>query len=418
MRLTGAYAPSTGGAVSQRGNDSTPNAVSTVQHQFTSAEHTAVALHAFITVFAIAVHALSEVRIQNAIVQHLAGNREIYVACAVLALGVFNHRRIRVYRWSIPLLIMTSYVGVILVAHGELLYGAMWILWWLYVTVLFPASRVLATPVTLLRYCQLVLAGLAGLLLWIYFVAEASGVETEWSGERVRFTGGLPNPTITSKIILTAYWLALLIWAQRRSARFLAVMGIALIALRATDVRADLVGTAVGTLLYFLSVKGMSALSWWSTAGSILGSAGALLAVEFSVLNEYSSGRLRLWRALFYRSFSSESMSVYMFGTGRGIIGKFHYDNLYLEVLLRYGLIGLACLIWALGAVLARTSAQARAASELKSRALAAWCYSVTFGICVSGLFGTVFPSLGNSLNIILLPLALAISSRLRSSVA
>ncbi len=364
---------------------------------------------------AVVAHTASTLEVDSALIAHLARFRDVYIAGSVLGIGVVNVRHFHLARWMIPFGALAGYVAMILMIHGELVYGAMWVLWFLYVGLFYPASGHLTDQRRFSRYVLWLIVAMAAMLVWVYLFSESKGLDLEWKGDRARFTAGLSNPTLLSKLLSTVYWLCVLQFILTRRLWTIGVAAAVVAALLATDVRTDLVGVAAGTGLYLINTRRLGGAKWWMVAAGVAVATLVILGSEYSQINRISTGRWNLWETLVERTYRSGSPVVYLFGTGNGIIEEYHYDNLYLEVLLRYGFVGFVLLLGGLVALLTKLGRQAAAAPTRQARQLASWGSSVVIAISLSGLFLMIFPSLGNSLNVILLPLAVGVSYRLPS---
>lgn len=349
------------------------------------------------------------------LVRHLSSYRNVYLLGAIAMMAVLAIRDPRLNRAAAVLGIFSAYTLANLVARGELAYGVMFVLWFGYIALVFPSLRFQGKELE-----DLVIYGVVGLTVLLgalYYTSLTYNLSMEWDPyARARFTSGLANPSIYVRVASTTLWLALLAYILRRQLRYLAIAAVAVVLVRASDVRADLLGVVVGAVVFVTDYR-----RHWRTQLALFVVVTAMGVWMFSgysydEINDWSSGRLEVWNEAIDASYDG-SMVTYLFGTGHSVVYNpftektYHYDNLYLEVLLRYGLVGFFLFMYGIWQVLRQIHRRSRAASTAQERALYAWAKGALSALLVISSFATVIPSLGNSINVILLPLILRLAS-------
>lgn len=334
--------------------------------------------------------------------------RYMGVAAFIFVLLLFYFRHVSLPSRLLPLVIFVVYGAGNLLVHQEWLQSIMWAIWLLYVALLFPAifSRNADHFFVFLNWLLWLL--LISMLILVAYSYNA-GLDLAWQGARHRFTGGTANPSILGKAAGTIFWLSFLLYVYKTKIIYLIASGFAIILLFYIDMRSDLYGVIFGIFIYvFLTLRSRAQyLIAWSAG---LGVAALTLSVDWSLelLDSFLSRRISFWIAVTNESDPLGSVWRFLFGTGSHVLHD-HYDNQWLEIALRFGLIGFLLFVYVWVKMFAYYQAQRTRESNRQLRNMYAWAMAASGSLALMGLTSYIMPSLGNVYNLVLIPVLVSI---------
>ena len=306
----------------------------------------------------------------------------------------------------------------------DISYAFMFLLWALYIVIIFPLfCRDKKETIELMTKSLVIYLVLFLLLLAAYsYYNNIPLYRIDWNpisnSLRPRFTSGLVNPVYYSKLVSVLIWISLLAYILFRSKFYLLILMLAGIILLITDVRAQIYASIFGIVFYMLNIKKVRKieriLGLISLFIILLGFFLNIMSADYSRIDAFTSGRIDAWSDAVRKTYKDNVTINFLLGSGTNVWGMelssqertAHYDNLYLEILLRYGIVGFVLLICAFCDILFSINNRIKYVEERKKRSLI-WAKAVIFVILLNGVFDFVIPSLGNPINIVLLPLAL-----------
>ncbi|MCA9674627.1 MAG: hypothetical protein KC464_06290 [Myxococcales bacterium] len=366
------------------------------------------------------VQAVSEVNARDVgLIAHVSTFKNLYLTIGVLGVAVVvglarSYRVNRAARWWG---LFSLFAFVVLSAHEQFAYAMMFLLWFGFVAVAF--SSISFDNDDFNTFMRAVVSMMALLVVYLYYVSVAHDVSVQWADTtRVRFTSGLKNPSVYARITATLFWMCLLGFCLSRHRWYLVLSIGAAFLLRASDVRADMVGLICGLVMFYTDWKGMRrarvAMISLIAVFSVLLISRAL--ERYEVINDMLSGRPDVWGYVIDVSHHDASVATYLFGTGRSVLfaavtsKELHYDNTYLEVLLRYGVVGFFLFGAGVVTILRDLNRRVRRSTG-DERLVAAWAKGAFVHLLVVANAATVFPSLGSTVNVVLLPMILRVAA-------
>jgi len=208
------------------------------------------------------------------------------------------------------------------------------------------------------------------------------------------------------------------------------------------NTRTYIVASLILLLIYFWHKGGfLKKISWIILVGFVLLSLRTFwgLCIEenyLDYLSGRSSGRLIVWLAQFKHTMLDGIEWKALLGNGIYTTGgqviqvaegrvtqtftRFAIDNLYLEMLIMQGAIGLTLFVWGLVRLLAKGNMFSELkgmAEEGRLRSVLSIAYGSLWGIVVGAVFYSHFPSLGNTTNSVVFPASLAMIFTIRRHV-
>lgn len=147
---------------------------------------------------------------------------------------------------------------------------------------------------------------------------------------------------------------------------------------------------------------------------------------SFQKLNTIFSNRLNIWANVFRDNFSGNPYSL-LWGGKQAILrstsvlsgidggsissvfGRYRLDSVYIEMLLMYGVIGLVLFIFIFFRLLKFSIRKQRALNNKNARNIYSLAIAVIIGILVASFPSSLIPSMGNLINVALLPVAIAL---------
>jgi len=306
----------------------------------------------------------------------------------------------------------------------DISYAFMFLLWGIYIVIIFPLfcrdkkEKIEMMIKSLVFYLVLFLILLATYSYYNNIPLYKMYANTYGDLPRERFTSGLVNPAYYSKFVTVLIWISLLAYIFFRSKFYLLILVLAGIILLITDVRGQIYASIFGIMFYMLNIKKIGKIGKFLVLISLL----IILLVfflnvmgaDYSGINAFSSGRLDAWNDVIKKTYKDNFTINFLLGSGDNVWDMelssqeraVHYDSLYLEILLKYGIVGFVLLICAFSDVLFSINNRIKYVEGRKKRSLI-WAKVVIFVILIDGLFDFLIPSLGNPINIVLLPLAI-----------
>lgn len=357
-------------------------------------------------------------------------------------------RRLRIELVAIAGLLFAVYAFLIVSAKvgfsvSKLSLPVMYALWVWGVFVLFPVVLDSRRKVEVfLRFA------VWGTVLVILYTSIWSIINRDflWSGAAVsslsniiferadRFVFGWQNPLYAGSLFAATAVGTLYIYAYSSSSseKSLAIVSFLLlfVGLLVTVARSALVFLLVTLLVVGLRnrrLRSFLALFVWA---SVLMGVGWLLYLSFhssvflslDQLNDLSTGRLEVWTALL------NSTDSYLFGNATFIefsgvyqdvsstvLQIFRVDSVYLEMALLYGVPGAVVFSVLLLLVLRFLKPEEKATLGHSNWLVGNLGFAIFMGMLAAGLTNSIFPSLGNLYNAILLPVAVASAVQLRA---
>ena len=318
----------------------------------------------------------------------------------------FVPKRLMVGRLS-PIIIFLYYCVVVLTANGQVEYLIMYLLWFLFVVIVAPALFSINLSV-FFEYVRSLYGLSIILVILTYVYSLVSGESVYFGGEhRLRYTGGLSNPGIYSKLIVSIIWLGILLYVFTKRYRYFLFLPPLLFALYVTNLRTDIFGLLFGVLA-LLSFNSQYPLR---NTILLLGS-GVLLVVLVSLnmsiyqLDVLTSGRIFLWLNLYNESGFDESWLTFLFGSG---VFTAHFDNQWLKTLLMFGSVGFILYAYMIFYMIVSIGLARKRCYHLGLKGVYAWAQSTVFMFSVMGVTTFIFPSLGNAYNILIFPVLIAV---------
>jgi O-antigen ligase len=147
---------------------------------------------------------------------------------------------------------------------------------------------------------------------------------------------------------------------------------------------------------------------------------------SFQKLNTIFSNRLNIWLNVFRDTFSVNPYSI-LWGGKQAILrstsalsgidggsissvfGRYRLDSTYIEMLLMYGVIGLVLFIFIFFRLLQFSIRKQRALKNKNAGNIYSLAIAVIIGILVASFPSSLIPSMGNLINVALLPVAIAL---------
>lgn len=368
-------------------------------------------------VLAVAVQVLSTLDSNAGFISFLLNYRSIAVAALLALVAGLQMQRMRVPRGTLWYGLFSIYCFVNLLSHGIVDYAVMVLVWFGYTFIVFPTlfSRVTTSQIVGMVEALLVLLGL--FLVGLYYYALTNGINLDWGtagvSARVRFTSGLANPSIYSRVTFTGALLAglLYLWTDRKV--YIIYGAIAVSLLMSTDVRADFLGVVLAGLMYMIESKRLVVGKYiiWVLGAVVLILGAIYLNVSYYDLDARSSFRLTVWSQVIHETYRSEPLLHFLLGTGHSVFSSgVHYDNTPLEIICRYGIIGFVLFGVALNRTFARLQLKSRHARTVRSARTWNWCKAGLYGLMATSFFGTIVPSIGNASSLLMLPIIMALA--------
>jgi len=232
--------------------------------------------------------------------------------------------------------------------------------------------------------------------------------DTFGAAHRLRYTSGLSNPGIYSKLIVTTLWLCLLLFIISKDKYYLLFIPGFFYLLIIVDLRTDLYGSIVGiTALLLLNLRGRKLYIAVVTLCFMVLAVFVMSNLSLYDLDILTSGRIHFWLGLYNASGFDSSVKVILFGTGE-FIG--HYDNQWLKTLIMFGLTGFILYCFAFVYFYKRLYAAIKSETDIVLKGVFKWGLAIWIMFAVMGVTTYIFPSLGNLYNIVLLPMVIAVS--------
>lgn len=308
-----------------------------------------------------------------------------------------------------PLIIFVFYCCFLMIIHGAFIHAALYLMWLVYALIILPKLfsinfEIFQTYINALFYATLALL----FLLFLYTLFYEVNIFFEAGGRRLRYTSGLSNPSIYAKLVSTSLWLSLLLFILSRRTIYLIYMAGGFVLLVLADMRTDLFGAIIG-FTAFLVLNSKRKYTYISII--ILFSVPVLIWIMFNFsiydLDVLLSGRIYLWLNLYYESGFGESIKVLLVGSGNY---SEHYDSQWLEVLLKFGLIGFSIFLYAFIYLIIKLSRARKKESNVFYKGVYTWGQALWIAFGAQGMTLYLFPSLGNTYNLILIPIIVAVS--------
>ena len=310
---------------------------------------------------------------------------------------------------TIPLFVFISYCCLTLLLQGETLLAVMHGLWLMFALVFLP--KIICLNFDVFEYYVVkIFQGTLVLLLAITFYSEYFDLDVYFGrSHRLRFTGGLSNPAIYSALVVTSLWLSLLIYVLRSSKIYLLFIPFYFYLLFSSDVRTHTYSVFIG-LVAFLFLKSQKSKSYFLVIifFSCLTLLWAFAKLSLPEIDIATSGRIEKWIALYDESRFDSNLNSILFGTGEFIM---HFDNQWFQTLVVYGLVGFILKVFSVAYLLSELNFSKTRSDNLVFRNVFAWASAVLIMMCTMGFTMTIFPTLGNVFNLILLPIVFAIST-------
>lgn len=370
-----------------------------------------------LVVVAVAVQVVSTLDYNTPWIQALLNHRSTIVAAILGVVGLLLLRRLTISPGTLWYAIFAFYCFINLMAHGLIEYGVMILVWFGFTFVVFPSVLADVSQTQIARLMQFLLFFLGLFLVGLYAYATLYEIDLQWtttaSTTRVRFTSGLANPSIYSRITLTCAFVAGLLYWWKGSRVYLILGGIAVALLISTDVRADILAVVVMLGMYFIESKRSVIGKYvvWTIGAAVLFFGFFYLGFSYSDIDQLSSSRLAVWSIVIDRTYAQSPVLNFFVGTGHSVFGEgMHYDNTILEILCRYGITGLVLLFLGLNRTFARLREKCRHATTKRGLQTANWCKAGLYGVMTTSFFGLIVPSIGNAASLLLVPILIALA--------
>jgi len=368
------------------------------------------------------------------------------MGAAVVLLGTLLYLdSIRLSRLMALSFIFCTYVLLNLtfrdVLFNNLFWPLMYLLWSWLLFVLAPA--VFKTSKEVESYLRVAVWGsvCVAIIGWIWSLRAGYAVWDRpggWRGLTPRYFFGFRHAGYFASMAVTVILGALLLRRMsvgRYEKRALFVVSILFgILLYFTSHRSSII-LLLTTLLVDWSAwsrrRWLVALSWYGLAFLFVYAVAQTTYTDdpIAYMNYGSSGRIFLWRdalrdnlntplSFFVGSGNLEPLwrsGVRQVMGGRyvmiapAIFTVFRIDNTYIEMLLLYGLLGLALFMAPIISLLRQSLRSVQESADLESRRLRTLALGIICGILVMAILTSVFPSMGNLLNVVLLVSCVAI---------
>jgi len=380
--------------------------------------------------------------------------KAVLPAFGILVCGLIYLDRLKINNIALPFILFCAFAfcnvcfRVTITGVGGLKYlyqPIMYILWTFCMFVLVPS--IFDSLIKVKWLLRLTVFGLFFVVffssLWSFF--HGFGVAAAFSGSRggaLRYSFVYLTPGylggICYSIISGALMLRELSMARWEKILLLLVIFIALWAMVLADSRTYILATMVLFFFYFWYKQGFSKklsrqLSWIMFFGFVLLFFKILCKLimhqgYLQHLDYVSSGRFQIWLYSFKNMMLDNIELKLFFGNGTPmanhtqIIGladgkivktfqRFAIDNVYLELLVLHGALGLTLFVWGLFRLIANGNVFSglKGPGERRLRILMAVAFGSIIGILIAAFFISHFPSVGNNVNSTVLPASLAI---------
>lgn len=226
---------------------------------------------------------------------------------------------------------------------------------------------------------------------------------------RSRFTAGLANPGIISKLAVAVFFLCFLIWLLEKRFLFLFFAAVGLTVTALAGMRADMYSLILS--IYVIVISSRPKIFIW---GQILLSILAisiiitLFYIEFVLLDAFLSSRITaMWIPAFSETNFLESFISIIIGIGyQGT----YFDSNFLYHLISYGIIGL-CILLLFHIIIYLQFRLMLSSTNLQVRKIARWGLSVLIFIFSSGFVQPIFPTFFNGFGLLLVPVLIGLYS-------
>jgi hypothetical protein len=334
--------------------------------------------------------------------------RYLFTALFVLSFLFFFPSKVQVSPVK-PLILFIFYCCFLMIMHGDFIHAVLYILWLIYALIILPKLfslnfEIFQTYVNALFYVTLALL----CLLFLYTLYSDVNVYFEAGGRRLRYTSGLSNPSIYAKLVATSFWLSLLLFILSRRTIYLIYMMVLFLLLFLADMRTDLYGVIIGVSA-FLVLNSKRKFTYISIIMLVAVSALVWIMLNFSIydVDILLSGRIYLWLDLYNESGFGESVKVFLVGSGDY---SEHYDSQWFEVLLKLGFIGFSIILHAFIYLFVKLGRARKNETNVLYKGIFTWGQALWIAFGAQGVTLYIFPSLGNTYNLILIPIIVAAS--------
>jgi hypothetical protein len=243
----------------------------------------------------------------------------------------------------------------------------------------------------------------------ILFIGLVTSYENLFFGaeHRLRFSAGLGNPGIISKLSVTLFFMSLLVWLINRNYLYLFLCFLGFSVAYISGMRGDMYALILSIIFFILSSK--PKIYYWSLYfGFILFIACTIILfnIDTVIIDTITSQRLtKMWGPAFFETEFLKSFVDFLFGIGN--TGSY-FDSNYIYFLVSYGLVGFFFILLFFYILYSAFHLKLFSINIINQR-FSRWGLSVSVMFIFSGLTQPNFPSFFNAYGLILMPVLIVV---------
>lgn len=254
--------------------------------------------------------------------------------------------------------------------------------------------------------------GLALVFILIILIGLVTNYENLFFGaeHRLRFTSGLGNPGIISKLSITLFFMSLLVWLFKPNFFYilLCVLGLSVVWL--SGMRGDMYAL-IASIIFFI-VSSRPKLYYWSLYFGFLlfiACIVILFNIDTVIIDTFTSQRLtKMWSPAIFETEFLKSSLPFLFGIGN--TGSY-FDSNYIYFLVSYGLLGFFLFLFYFFIMYCCFHLKLFS-KNISNEKFSRWGLSVSIMFILSGLTQPNFPSFFNAYGLILMPVLIVVYNR------
>ena len=284
--------------------------------------------------------------------------------------------------------------------------SALFFAWILYIFLIIPWA--LSGP-NFIKNLIFFTKGIALVFILILLIGLVTNYENLFFGaeHRLRFSAGLGNPGIISKLSVTLFFMSLLVWLLRQSYFYLLLCVLSLSVVWFSGMRGDTYSLIAGMIFFIVSSK-PKIYYWFLYFGFILFviCAVILFNIDPLMIDTFTSQRLtKMWGPALFETEFLKSSVAFLFGVGN--TGSY-FDSNYIYFLVTYGLLGFFFILFYFY-ILYSAFHLKLSSKNIGNQRFSRWGLSVLVMFIFSGLTQPNFPSFFNAYGLILMPILIVV---------
>jgi len=284
--------------------------------------------------------------------------------------------------------------------------SALFFAWILYIFLIIPWA--LSGP-NFIKNLIFFTKGIALVFILILLIGLVTNYENLFFGaeHRLRFSAGLGNPGIISKLSVTLFFMSLLVWLLRQSYFYLLLCVLSLSVVWFSGMRGDTYSLIAGMIFFIVSSK-PKIYYWFLYFGFILFviCAVILFNIDPLMIDTFTSQRLtKMWGPALFETEFLKSSVAFLFGVGN--TGSY-FDSNYIYFLVTYGLLGFFFILFYFY-ILYSAFHLKLFSKNIGNQRFSRWGLSVLVMFIFSGLTQPNFPSFFNAYGLILMPILIVV---------